>query len=249
MQQNNYDVQKATKKVIKTLNSIGESIYNGSVKKAMMEVAEDAVEVARGELLAADPRYTSQQITPQEAASEVQAVYNDAEKKVSLVATLDYSKRNSMYFLEYGAGLSSVDAIHTETPWVYKVRHPDNVHEEISYSQAMEYGGKIVHNESLWKLRKERLYLYEKGLIKSKPRALKERTINYETKLFNYKGNQYAVTASSKPIGYMKAARIYINRFASQKIAKSVSVYILRRTNRPVGALHYEPYGRIKDIY
>lgn len=245
-------LKRATKKVIKELNEIGESINNTGIRKALVDISSEAIEVARSELLVVDPKLTSQQLSPQEAAAEIQAVYNSADKSVSIVATLDYSKRNAMYFLEYGAGLSSTAPDHTKIPWIYKVRHADSVHEKITKTEAYEYAFGIINDKVGGEYYYKRMALYNAGKLKKKPKRFARYFQNdYETKIFDYKGNQYGVTASSKPIGYMKAARYFLNRFASKKMAKAISVYITKRTNKPRGysGQHYDPYDHIKDIY
>lgn len=269
-------VKKATRKVIASLNSIGESIYNDGVKKSVMEAAEEAVEIARGKLLKTDPRTTSQQITPQEAASEVQAVYNSVDKSISIVSSLDYSKRNAMYFLEYGAGIASESSLRAfGEPWVYKIRHGDNVHKKITYYEAMlssqssltKYGQYTSGNSAYDKLAKQGAAAYNykmmydaylKGKTDKKPRNSKRYNPNaFETKVFQYKGKMYGLTASSQAIGYMRAAREHLNIFAPKKIANAISIIIAKRTNRPmkdydplrVKPTPYDPHDHIKDIY
>lgn len=253
MANNTYKVVKKTsRKAIKELNAIGKSIYSEGVSRGLRNISEEAVEVARRVLLTADPKLSSQQITPQEAAAEVQAVYNDANKSATIVASLDYSKRNAMFFLEYGAGLSSETSTRRGAGWIYKIQNGDSVHEMVSQKEAYEHIDRIMTDRFKAKMYDEGKSVETKGsswyglfkyrsierIKRDSPKRKPNRynyvtsTSNFETKVFKYKGKLYGATISSQAIGYMKEARNHINRYASKKMAQSIETVIARRTNR-----------------
>lgn len=203
-------------KTIAELRTIGKDI-EGIVNNGVRGMASQAADQAKKTLMDfPEPTYTTQQLSPEDAAKEVGVRYDKTTKTAYVYAPKNAANRNAMYFLEYGAGLESRQRDHTEDVWIYKIKDGESdIHKIPETDDADKEKGIIRHAYNIYaKAKRESGYTFE------------------PVKFKNFNGTWYGINRASRPVRYMAAAKLYIRSNARQKIANQINYYLQRRSNR-----------------
>lgn len=199
-------------KAMKQIRSIEESLQyalSGELKEITLgakKTAQDTLQKFRAE------KSTSQQLSTKQAVDEVGVKYNKASNSAYVYAPINEENKNSMYFLEYGAGIHNTRGTsHTNgEPWIYPI---DN-------------GEKDIHKEITG------------GLAMSKLQGTAQHTLGdqaYKFRDWSYQSNQwFGITRTSKPVRYMDAARRYILWNARPKTIEAINLAIQNHSRRIV---------------
>jgi len=200
-------IKVSSAKALKAIRDIEDEIRNKALPKATTDILFEAQSIAQETLTKFNaPKSTSQQLSPKEAVDEIGVKINNKGSGY-IYAPINEGSRNSMYFLEYGAGIHNERGTsHTNgEPWKYPIKHGEtDIHREVEPKEAhdMRYG---------------------KGFFK-----LGDQAVKYQ----NQYGNWWGVTKTSKPVRYMASARRYILWNAKPKAIASINLAIQNHAKR-----------------
>lgn len=195
-------------KAMNAIRAIDDEIKNDALPKSLEGIIISAQEVAIKTLDSCRfAKSTSQQLSPKEATNEIGIRIDTNNNKAYLFAPIHEENKNSMYFLEYGAGIHNTRGkSHTNgEPWKYPIKNGEtDIHREVEPEEAHSLRTGT-------------------GFIK-----LGDQAVKYQ----NMYGHWWGVTNTSRPVKYMQAAREHILLDAEQTIIQNVNIAVQNHTRR-----------------
>lgn len=155
---------------------------------------------------------TSQQLSPEEAVNEIGVKFNPSTNSAYVYAPINEENKNSMYFLEYGAGIHSTrGSSHMNgEAWIYPIKDGEHdIHHEITGGLAIaKRDGTAQHSLG--------------------DQAYKFRDWSYQTNQW------FGVTKTSRPIKFMAKARENVIWEARPRMVKAINFAIQNHGRRVV---------------
>lgn len=201
-------VKRTSTKAIDALKKVGDDIRTYVIDDGVKSVAQAAQIVAQ---LTLDnfkaKKSTSQQLSPSDAAYEVGVRFDKSNNSAYVYAPINPEYKDTMYYLEYGAGLHSTKGTTMDGEnWIYPIKDGESdIHKEIGYPLAFQ--------------KRDGISKYSLG-----DQAYKFKGYG------NLSNKWFGVTNTSKPVKYMQAARRFIQWNARPSIVKSINIYLAGHT-------------------